>query len=208
MKRIGLLLLPMVAIALMLGGSAMAQNIGDNSVYFVTYFSNANTVGAPDGTVRLINDGDQATMASEGVENGTLWAAIYVFDDSQEMISCCACLVSSDGLTSESVNKQLTSNTFTTHGEFSRGVVKVVSSSTNDPTAPVPTPGIRGWATHIQATTNIPEKGPWYVTETTLADSNLGKTEIANLATVCSYGLDSIGSGYGWCPCTAEDADF
>ena len=73
MKRI---LFPMLAIALMLGGSALAQNIGDNSVYFTTYYSNANTTGAPDGTVRIINDGDT---------RGDLYAAIYVFDDSEEL---------------------------------------------------------------------------------------------------------------------------
>src|ERR1700761_2373164 len=116
MKKLGLFL----AVALMLGGAAFAQNVGDNSVYFVTYYSNANTAGAPDATVRLINDGDQATTASEGVENGGLWAAFYVFDDSQELRSCCACAISSDGLLSESVNKQLTSDEFTGRGEMSR----------------------------------------------------------------------------------------
>jgi len=87
MKKLGLLLLPILAITLMVGVNAFAQNVGDNSVYFVTYYSNANISGAPDGTLRLINDGDQATEESEGVENGYLWALIYVFDDSQEMIS-------------------------------------------------------------------------------------------------------------------------
>jgi len=209
MKRLGLLLLPMLAITLMLGGNAFAQNVGDNSVYFVTYFSNANTSGAPDGTLRIINDGDQATTDSEGVENGPLAADIYVFDDSQEMISCCFCYVSADGLLSESVNKQLTSNTFTGRGELTRGVIKVISAAwVGDPvTSPEPTTGLRGWMTHIQATANIPEKGPWFVTEDALADSNLGATELANLGYLCSYGY-TIGSGYGRCPCTSEDFDF
>ena len=172
MKRLGLLLLPILAITLMLG-NAFAQNVGDNSVYFVTYYSNANTSGAPDGTLRLINDGDQATAAPEGVENGTLWADIYVFDDSQEMISCCSCDVTSDGLLSESVNKELTSNTFTARAEIQRGVIKIISSFGGTPEVPIPATGLRGWMTHIQATTNgIPKtksgpdgsKGPWFVT--------------------------------------------
>ena len=208
MKRFGLLLLPILAITLILGGNAFAQNVGDNSVYFVTYYSNANTTGAPDATVRIINDGDQATTDYEGVENGTLWAAFYIFDDSQEMRSCCACQITSDGLLSESVNKQLTYNEFTGRGEMSRGVIKVVSSSTWDPTNPVATPGLRGWSTHIQGTTNLPaEKAPWFVTETKLADANLGKIELSNLANLCSFGL-TLGSGYGLCPCTPEDHDF
>jgi hypothetical protein len=217
MKKLGLLLLPILAITLVLGGNAFAQNVGDNSVYFVTYYSNANTSGAPDGTLRLINDGDQATAAPEGVENGTLWADIYVFDDSQEMISCCSCYVTSDGLLSESVNKELTSDTFTGRAEIQRGVIKIISSFGGTPEVPIPATGLRGWMTHIQATTNgIPttksgpdgSKGPWFVTETALADSNLTELEASNLGTVCSYGLSSIGSGYGYCGCTPEDYDF
>jgi hypothetical protein len=214
MKKLGLLLLPILAITLMLGGNTFAQNVGDNSVYFVTYFSNANTTGAPDATLRIINDGDQEPVF--------LWAAIYVFDDSQEMRSCCACLITPDGLLSESVNKQLTANEFTGRGEMTRGVIKVISSSANEPSfiegVEGPVTGLRGWMTHVQATTttfpggagtavNAVEKGPWFVTEDALADSNLTALEESNLGTLCSYGL-TIGSGYGLCPCTLEDYDF
>src|ERR1035437_8532814 len=132
MKKLGLLLLPILAITLMLGGNAFAQNVGDSSYYFVTYFSNAKISGAPDGTLRVIIDGDEATVAREGVENGPRWGAIYVCDDSQELRSCCACVVTSDGLLSESVNKELTANEFTGRGEMSRGVIKVVSSASPD----------------------------------------------------------------------------
>ena len=207
MKRLGLLPYLILAITLMLGGNAFAQNVGDNSVYFVTYYSNANTAGAPDAVVRLINDGDQATTASEGVENGSLWAAFYVLADSSDFEACCACQVTSDGVLAESVNKQLTAYFFSARVETSRGVIKVISSSTNDPTNPVPTPGLRGWATHIQAATNIPEKGAFYVTEDELADSNLSATELSNLGTLCSYAL-TLGSGWALCPCTVEDYDF
>jgi len=222
MKKLGLLLLPMLAITLMLGGNAFAQNVGDNSVYFVTYYSNANTSGAPDGTLRIVNDGAQALGEVEGVEYFDLWAAIYVFDDSQEMRSCCACAITPDGLLSESVNKELTANEFTGRGQIARGVIKVISSTSSDPACnyyndPV-VPGLRGWMTHIQATTttfpsgpgaaaNAVEKGPWFVTEDALADSNLTALEQSNLEALCSYGL-TIGSGYGLCPCTPEDYDF
>ncbi len=220
MKKLGLFLLPILAITLMLGGNAFAQNVGDNSVYFVTYYSNANTSGAPDGTLRIINDGDYAESESEGVEYGTLWAHIYVFDDSQELRSCCACPITADGLLSESVNKELTADEFTGRGQIARGVIKVISSPSPDPTCNIdPVSGLRGWMTHIQATTttfpapgpgypvNAVEKGPWFVTETLLADSNLTQLEATNLGTLCSYGL-TIGSGYGKCPCTLEDYDF
>jgi len=205
MKKLGLFLLIM-AIALMLGANAFAQSTGDEASYFVAYYSNANTAGAPDAVLRIVNDGDQATYGSEGNLNGTLWAAIYVFDDSQEMQACCACRVTSDGMLSESVNKQLLSSTFTGR-KLTRGVIKVVSSTSYDPTNPMSAPGLRGWFTSVDATSNNPSKGPFYVTRTALADANLGAVELANLGTVCSYGL-TIGSGPGLCPCTPEDKDF
>ena len=219
MKKLGVLPLAILAITLMLGGNAFAQNVGDNSVYFVTYYSNANTAGAPDQTLRIINDGDYViTDDITPVEPGTLWAAFYVFTDSQDYQACCACQVTADGIVSESVNKQLTAYEFSIRSELSRGVIKVISSSSGDPTDPVPTPGLRGWATHIQATTTTfsggaglrakaVENGPWFVTEEPLADSNLSSTELSNLGTLCGYGL-TLGSGWGYCPCTPEDYDF
>src|SRR5271154_5883595 len=121
MKRLGLFLF-LLAVALVLAGNALAQNVGDKSVYFTSYYSNANTTGAPDQTVRLINDGN--TYA-------TLWASFYVFDDSQELQDCCSCAVSPDGLLSESVNRQLASPDFVLMPVIDRrGVIKVISSST------------------------------------------------------------------------------
>ena len=84
-----------------------------------------------------------------------------------------------------------------------------------DATSPAPPTGLRGWMTHVQATTrsgsrpgkNAVEKGPWFVTENALADSNLSLLELGNLGTLCSYGL-TIGSGFGSCTCTPEDYDF
>src|SRR5208282_6732535 len=148
MKKAAYMLFAVLAIALMLGGTAFAQ--GDNSAYFVTYYSNANTSGAPDGTLRIINDGDYSTTQVEGVPNGNLWADIYVFDDSQEMQDCCSCFVSPDGLLSESVNNQLANPNIelTGRAELNRGVIKGTSSDRHDPTDNGPPTGLRGWQTH------------------------------------------------------------
>ncbi|MFZ0798358.1 MAG: hypothetical protein WCA13_00435 [Terriglobales bacterium] len=201
MKKLGFLML-LLAMTLMLGGNALAQ--GDNSVFFVTYYSNANTAKAPDGTLRLINDGDQSTTEYEGIPNGNLWASIYVFDDSQEMQECCNCYVSANGLLSESVDKELTANTLTGRDETSRGVIKVISSASYDPTNNKPEPGLRGWMTHIQAGAVA---GTFNETETPLADSNLASAEDAALEMSCSFAI-TLGSGYGVCSCTPEDHDF
>jgi hypothetical protein len=197
-------LLAMMAFILLAGGNVLAQ--GDNTFYFVAYFSNANTAGAPDGTLRLINDGDVSTSEVAGVPNGTLYASIYVFDDSQQMEECCNCQVTADGLLSESVNNNLVSNTLTRVEETSRGVLKIISGAGPDPTNNLIKHGLRGFMTHIQATPNLPNS-PYSVTETQLADSNLSLSERQDLEITCGF-VEYLGSGYGVCSCTPEDQDF
>jgi hypothetical protein len=207
MKKLGFSLL-LLAIALMLGGSALAQNVGDNSVYFTTYFANNLTAsGVPDATLRIINDGDTVSATNDG----SLWASIYVFDDSQELTECCSCFVSADGLLSESVKRDLT-NYPITGVKPPRGVIKVISSSTESDVytnfAPnTPTAGLRGWATHIQSVNNKYPYGPgaYSQTETALADSNLGAGEKSMLELLCKF--DKLLSGKP-CNCTPEDYDF
>ena len=198
MKKLGLVFF-MLAIALMLGGSALAQNVGDSSVYFVTYYSN-NVAAAPDAVARFINDGDTGAGPDPV---GDLWAAIYVFDDSEELTECCACTVTADGLTSEDVKTQLTASPLTGHIP-TRGVIKVISSASPDPTAPKPTAGLRAWATHIQGAK--PGTGPFIQTESAFADSNLGAVEQAALGMLCYY-ADTLLSGVP-CSCTPKDHDF
>jgi hypothetical protein len=196
MKRIGLFLLAVAAIALAFSGSAFAQ--GDNSVYFVTYYAN-NVTGAPDATLRFINDGG-------GYLNPTLYAAIYVFDDSQELVACGFCAITADGLLSEDVKTELTNNPLTGRVP-SRGVIKVISSgySSGGSNDPNPVSGLRGWATHIERAT--PTSGAYATSETPVADSNLTQNERTQLSSLCYY-AGQLGSGQGSITCTLEDNDF
>jgi len=191
MKKLGLFLLATAALALLFSGSALAQ--GDLSYYFVTYYSN-NVSGAPDATVRIINDGDTG---------GNLYAAFFVFDDSQEMQACGVCTITPDGLLSEDVKTQLANNTLT--GKVpSRGVIKVFAFDFVL-FAPVPAAGLHGWATHIERAT--PTSGVYATTEAPLADSNLSEGEGTALFNLCNYLLE-LGSGQGTVTCTPEDSDF
>jgi hypothetical protein len=142
MKKLGFLMLTL-AIAVMLGGTALAQDpITEDSPYFTTYYSNANTTGAPDETVRIING---------GATGNNLYADIYVFDDSEELTECCSCQVTPDGLLSESVNKNLTANPITGI-KPTRGVIKVLAGTVNDATAiGTLSAGLTGWSTHVQS---------------------------------------------------------
>jgi len=209
MKKLGFMTM-LMAIALMLGGTALAQ---DNTVYFTTYYAANGVSGAPDATLRVINDG------SQGVP---LYASIYVFDDSEELTQCCSCEVTPDGLLSESVRLNLTANSI--RGIVNtRGVIKVISSSTyaGGPAfaSNTPVPGLRVWATHVQGTKVtlsagnpvVPVvSGPFFITETLAADSNLVLTvpatgEQALLQQLCYF--DSLLSGKP-CTCQPEDYDY
>jgi len=205
MKKLGFLLL-LTAVAVMLPGTALAQ---DNTVYFTTYYSGNGLTGGPDATVRIINDGSQGAA---------LYASIYVFDDSEELTQCCSCKVTADGVLSESVKLNLTANPI--RGTVnSRGVIKVISSSTeSDVTtgfAPnTPAFGLRVWMTTIQGTKVtlsagnpvVPAvAGPFFVTETKAAHSNLSAGEQTLLQNLCMY--DHLLSGPP-CTCQPEDYDF
>jgi hypothetical protein len=209
MKRLGFSLV-LVALVVMVAGNALAQT--ENEDYFVTYYANNLAAAAvPDATLRIVNDGSSAANA-----DSSLWASIYVFDDSQELTECCSCFVSADGLLSESVKNQLTASPLTSI-KPPRGVIKVISSSVNAggprndyPTSNftnTPTPGLRGWATHIQSFANKYPFGPapYSQTETELADSNLSAGEESMLELLCKF--DFLLSGKH-CRCTFEDFDF
>src|ERR1700758_2557749 len=123
-----------VGLAIIGAGAASAQD-----VYKINYFSN-NAAPAPDATVRISNP---------GLTYGNLCAMIYVFDADQQMVECCGCTETHNGLRTLSVRANLTNNPLT--GIVSRnGVIKVVSAAVNsspcDPTANVsPKANLRSW---------------------------------------------------------------
>jgi len=155
----------------------------------VDYFSNANTTGAPDGTVRITNAGTSA------VGNGNLCADIFVFDANEELSECCSCTVTPDGLLTLSVNTDLTGNPLT--GAFlNTGVIKVVSALTSGGDCPLPTKisaaaGIRTWTTHIQ-------NAGFAITEGASQDAAFSTAELGRLEGQCGS-IKRVGSGSGVC---------
>jgi hypothetical protein len=153
----------------------------------VDYFSNANTSGAPDATVHIINP---------GTTFGTICADIYVFDDHQEMSECCSCSLSPDSIRTLSVNTDLTNNPLTGH-ILSHGAIKIASSLCGDPAMLKPVPAIRAWATHIQ-------NSKFTITEGESQDATLSDGEGAALDRECAA-IELDGSGSGICTCGTGD---
>jgi len=129
-----LLLVPIVS------SQAWAQHL------YTTYYDVASSVkktgagyggggasgGAGDSLVRVVNPSHDDT-----IQNGTICAMFYVFDDNEEMQACCGCPVTPDGLRTISVINQLTTNWGFNKGDLAAGVIDLVPSSLNW-TAPFP----------------------------------------------------------------------
>ncbi len=197
-KRLALCTTALATLALAFSGAAWGQ--APDAVFAMTYYSYAHTAGAPDGTLRLSNDGN----LSDASPAGDLCASIYVFDEAEEMVECCSCRVTPNGYLALSVNTNLTGNTLQGEKE-TRGVVKVVSSLPTaggcDPTTIGPNTnnaviGIRGWMTHVQKAGS-----GFQFTEEELLDSVLSNAEQADLAEDCQVAIE-LGSGAGVCSCT------
>ena len=159
-------------------------------LFKVNYFSNANTAGAPDGTVRITEPGSPS---------GDVCAQIYVIDPFQEMSECGACQLSPDGLRTLSVNTDLTSNPLT-GVVLQTGTVSIVSGIV-PPGGCTPlngyiTPTVRAWGTHIQ-NVNFAE------TETEYSDRQLGYWNDNLLYECAAIYLD--GSTHGILTCGSGD---
>lgn len=187
-KRITLLtvaILATLSVGLAFGQSNAAATTATPQL-LVNYFVNANTEGAPDGTVQLTNTGSAGAVPTPA----NVWALIYVFYPDEEMSECCSCFLSPNDLRTLSVNGDLTSNPLTST-PLTSGTITIISSSSTTPTKITPSGTIRAWGTHILTTG---------VTEEEFQLSSLGAGEVASLQNECSA-IQLDGSGHGVCTC-------
>jgi hypothetical protein len=189
-----------VAAALVGSAAILSAQAIDPDTFKVNYFSNnspsmcygPNNVNC---NIQILDPDETVRITNAGTSGGSLCADIYVFDPMQELAECCSCKITPDGLLTLSVANNLTANTLT-GVPLSSGVIKIVSSSTCNATAPKPAPGIRAWGTHTQ----IGMSATFVETETEFQDSGLSAVELSRLSSECS-GVQLIGSGHGKCSC-------
>ncbi len=180
--------------------TAFAQDApvgGAADAFQVNYASNLN-IG--DSFINISNTG-----AVSGTDPaGRICANVYAFDPAEEMISCCACLVTPNGLDSLSNHTDVISNTLTP-GVPTSVVIKLVATLPNGTTcnagnAGIPftaaqlAPGMLAWGTTLHQTPN----GTYQVTETPFQTAVLSTTEEAKLNSYCNF-IQTLGSGYGIC---------
>ena len=167
--------------------------IEPGDVFQVNYISNLNL---GDSFVVLTNTGTQGT-----VPVGNICVNVYVFDPAEELISCCSCKVTPNGLNSLSAQEDLVSNTLTPARPTSV-VVKLLASvpigGQCDPSTPTYenlASGMRAWGTtlHPQPSSSIPA-----ITENPYEQSSLSQSELQHLTEFCGY-IQANGSGFGLC---------
>ena len=172
-------------------------SVGDlvepGDVFQVNYISNLNL---GDSFVILTNTGTQGT-----VPVGNICVNVYAFDPAEELVACCSCLVTPNGLDSLSAQSDLIDNTLTPARPTSI-VVKLVASSPIgglcDPSTPTfenLASGMRAWGTtlHPVASSSVPA-----ITENPFTDSTLSDAELQHLTQFCGF-IQANGSGFGLC---------
>ena len=186
-------------------------NITVDTPYQVRYAANLN-VG--DSVINITNSGARGAGLAAGTSastTGAICVNVYAFSPDEQMISCCSCPVTPNGLVSLSARQDLISNTLTPAQPTSI-VVKLLasvpvggscSSSAANPGAP--TQGMLAWGTTVHAGAVAGSAAA--VTETAFSPATLsggtqdqfaGIGELARLTSLCTF-INANGSGFGIC---------
>jgi hypothetical protein len=179
--------------------------VATDIAYQVHYASNLS-IG--DSVINITNTGARGAAAGSGTTasvTGSLCVNVYVFDAAEEMVACCSCPVTPNGLVSLSARNDLISNTLTP-GVPTSIVIKLLTtvpvnnSCTNSAgavTTATHADGLAAWGTTLHAnTTTAPIT--YGVTETSFKPSTLSAGELNRLGTSCNF-IQSTGSGFGIC---------
>ena len=177
-------ILKMSVLANTLAIVVLAQNpTTADSPYQVHYFSN---LAIGDSVVNITNTGANGAGFAAGISatiTGAICANFYVFDQAEEMVACCSCAVTPDGLASLSLQKDLISNPLFNKNNAAGVAVKVLGTAPNgNPVScnnsaflggnPAPVSGLVLWGTNLHANPTA-AAGTYQVTETTFTPSQL-----------------------------------
>jgi hypothetical protein len=182
--------------------AAFAQNVTLDGPFQVRYASNLN-IG--DSVINITNSGAQGAGLFSGTSastTGAICVNVYAFSPDEQMISCCSCPVTPNGLVSLSAKNDLTSNTLTPAVPTSI-VVKLYStvpvggscsSSASSPGASAT--GLLAWGTTVHA--GAAAGSAPVVTETPFLPASLSSGELNRLTQLCTF-INATGSGFGIC---------
>jgi len=171
----------------------------------VKYFSNLN-IG--DSIINITNTGANGAGLGFGTSAsvaGAICANVYAYDPSEEIVSCCSCPVTPNGLVSLSAKNDIINNPLT-RGNPTSIVIELfatvpVGGTCNNSAllagTVTPANGLAAWGTTLHANLSA-AAGTYAVTETAFTPSTLSPGEQARLAYGCGV-VANVGSGFGVC---------
>ena len=189
------------------GGGSGGPAIGPVGAYQLRYAANLNVDDGNQSVINITNTGASSTSAF-AVQNGDMCVSVYAFSPDEQMVSCCSCLVTPNGLVNLSVKRDLTANALTPIVASSTVVELVATRRTGsaacDPgtfsTAEQLADGMVAWGTSLHAlpvTAGTPA-GSYGLAETPFSKGTLTGDHLNRLAQICSF-MRANGSGYGIC---------
>jgi len=192
--------LPILLAAISVAAFAQAAD----TPFQVRYASN---LAVGDSVINITNTGANSSRAFP-TQDGGICVNAYAFSPDEQLISCCSCFVTPDGLASLSVRNDLISNTLTP-GVPTGIVVKLLSSAGTGNgcsaatvgTAPnTIVSGLAAWGTTIHPLPVTPgtPATTFGVTETPFTPSTLSAAELTRITTLCGF-IQTNGSGFGIC---------
>ena len=135
-------------------------------------------------------------ITNTGAAGGNLCVNVYTFSPDEQLVSCCTCTVTPNGLMRLSAKNDLVNNTLTP-AVPAAVVVKLlatVGGACNAATPGALAPGLLAWGTTIHAA----PAGGYDTTETKFAPATLSAAELSRISALCGF-IQSNGSGYGIC---------
>ena len=178
-------------IALALAAVAFSTVAFAQDGFQIDYAANLNIV---DSFVNFTNSG---ALVLGGV-SANLCINLYTFDPQEELISCCTCSVTPNGLVSLSVIQSLISNPLTPAIPTSVVIKAVASTGTcNASSVTGVAHGLLAWGTTLHQNTSTAT--PTYaVTETAFSYADLSAAELAHITSFCGF-IQADGSKFGIC---------
>ena len=191
-----------ITAALLITVFAAAQ--AQDTPYQVNTYSHRNNISGLDAYLRIVNTGVVGSPLS--ANEGRICANIYAFDSTQEMLECCACTVTGNGLLTFSLKNNIMQDPLTGSPFPDTGVIKIVGTVPPAPgkngcdetniAAQQLTNGLVAWQGQIEE----PLAGSYVTNITQFVPSTLGADEYAFLGQACSF-VHYLGSGKGVCQC-------
>ena len=186
--------------------AATVTPAGLDTGYQIRYAANL-LIG--DSVVNMTNSGASSTVGYP-ISNGNLCANVYTYSPDEQLVTCCSCFVTPNGLMSLSTRGDLISNTLTPLVPTSV-VIKILGTkgtTANSCNASLAgqtagseiVPGLVAWGTTIHPVPVVGSTatGTYAVTESSFTPATLSSAELFRMTALCGF-IQANGSGYGIC---------